>query len=297
LAYLVIATATGALIHTGHPGAITTLFRTWVAPGEPIVGVDPDLNCDCPRLVGLEWIDAPPTSVWTGPGALHRRLAEQTALELSRRGDVEAVLLAGSVARNQHHPSSDVDLLVVGPDSSTLAVRVLVDGLLVERIAHSEAGWMKRLDRPRTSWAYAIREAVPLLDRGAGQRLHLAAQDVFRNYRASDTLRSLLATALWHGQAKLARALSADDRAQGFWSSVMVETLIDGLYTVHDVPLPAGSRRLEHLAEVPLTSDEKIHLEQLLTGSPHDRIAAAAALAETLRAALGPADHEPSPEA
>jgi predicted nucleotidyltransferase len=231
------------------------------------------------------------------PGALHRRLAEQTALELSRRGDVEAVLLAGSVARNQHHPSSDVDLLVVGPDSSTLAVRVLVDGLLVERIAHSEAGWMKRLDRPRTSWAYAIREAVPLLDRGAGQRLHLAAQDVFRNYRASDTLRSLLATALWHGQAKLARALSADDRAQGFWSSVMVETLIDGLYTVHDVPLPAGSRRLEHLAEVPLTSDEKIHLEQLLTGSPHDRIAAAAALAETLRAALGPADHEPSPEA
>lgn len=52
-----------------HPGAITTLYRTWVEPGEPVVGVDPDLACDCPRLVGLEWIDAPPMSVWTGPNA------------------------------------------------------------------------------------------------------------------------------------------------------------------------------------------------------------------------------------
>jgi len=97
------------------------------------------------------------------------------AVELGHREDVEAVLLAGSVARDQHRPSSDVDLLVVGPDISTLAVRVGVDGLLVERIAHSEAGWTQRLDRPRTSWAYAIREAVPLLDRGAGRRLQAAA--------------------------------------------------------------------------------------------------------------------------
>jgi len=231
------------------------------------------------------------------PGARHRRIAEQMALELGCRGDVEAVLLAGSVARDQHRASSDVDLLVVGPDISTLTVRVVVDGLLVERIAHSEAGWTQRLDRPRTSWAYAIREAVPLLDRGAGQRLQVAAEDVLRTYRASDALRSLLATALWHSQAKLDRALSADDRAQGYWASVMVETLIDALYTVHDVPLPAGSRRLEHLAQVPLTAAEQIHLEQLLTGSPHVRIAAAAALAETLRADLGPADHEPSPDA
>ena len=163
----------------------------------------------------------------------------------------------------------------------------------MERIAHSEAGWPQRLDRPRTSWAYAIREAVPLLDSGAGRRLQAAAQDVFRTYRASETLRSVLATALWHSQAKLARALSADDQAQ-VWASVMVETLIDALDTVHDVPLPAGSRRLEHLVDVSLTANEQVHLKQLLTGSPQDRITAAAALAKTLRAALGPADHEPS---
>ena len=37
-----------------------------------------------------------------------------------------AVLFAGSVARDQHRPFSDVDLLVVVPDISTLAVRVVV---------------------------------------------------------------------------------------------------------------------------------------------------------------------------
>ena len=75
----------------------------------------------------------------------------------------------------------------------------------------------------------------------------------------------------------------------------MVETLIDALYAVHDVPLPAGSRRLEHLADGPLTAAEQTHLEQLLTGEPRVQLAAAATLAEILRDALGPADHEISP--
>lgn len=52
-----------------HPGGSTILYRAWVDPGEPVLGVDPELACDCPRLVGLEWIDAPPVSVWTGPEA------------------------------------------------------------------------------------------------------------------------------------------------------------------------------------------------------------------------------------
>ena len=79
---------------------------------------------------------------------------------------------------------------------------------------------------------------------------------------------------------------------QGLWASLMVETLIDGLYTVHDVPLPAGSRRLEHLAAVPLTDSEQALLQQLLTGSARVRLQAAATLGDRLRAQLGPADHE-----
>lgn len=226
-------------------------------------------------------------------GLPHRSTAERAAAELGLRGDVDAVLLGGSVARGEHRSSSDVDLLVVA-EYVDLPVRVVVGGVLLERIVHSEAGWVGRLARPRTSWAYAVREAIPLFDQGAGERLRAAADTALTSYRASDTLRSLLATNLWHGQAKVERALDADLMAQGFWASLLVETLIDALYTVHDVPLPAGSRRLEHLAAVPLTGTEQALLQQLLAGSALARLQAAAALAARLRAQLGPADHEAS---
>lgn len=222
----------------------------------------------------------------------HRLVAAQMAQELGHRRDVEAVLLAGSVARDEHLATSDLDLLVVGPEADTLPVRVMIDGLLVERISHTEAGWLQRLDRPQTSWLYAFSEATPLLDRGAGGRLRDAADQVRRSYWADTALRSRLATSLWHGQAKLDRAVEGDERSQGFWASLMVETLIDALYTIHHVPLPAGSRRLEHLHEVPLSAEDEASLDCVLTGSPTARISAAIILTNSLRGRLGPADHE-----
>ena len=41
-----------------YPSGTTTVFRVEVAAGEPRLGVD-DLGCDCPRMVGLDWIRAP----------------------------------------------------------------------------------------------------------------------------------------------------------------------------------------------------------------------------------------------
>lgn len=39
-----------------YPSGRTACFRVEVAPGEPLLGVDPDLECDCPRMVGLIWV-------------------------------------------------------------------------------------------------------------------------------------------------------------------------------------------------------------------------------------------------
>lgn len=41
-----------------YPSGLTTVFRVEVAAGEPRLGVD-DLACDCPRMVGLDWVEAP----------------------------------------------------------------------------------------------------------------------------------------------------------------------------------------------------------------------------------------------
>jgi 8-oxo-dGTP diphosphatase len=41
-----------------YPSGATTVFRVEVAPGEPRLGID-NLDCDCPRMVALDWVDSP----------------------------------------------------------------------------------------------------------------------------------------------------------------------------------------------------------------------------------------------
>lgn len=225
----------------------------------------------------------------------HRRIAERVAADLAAREDVLAVLLSGSVSRDEHVPSSDIDLLVVTTARSDLEVgrRRLVDGLLLEWIARPEADFLSRFERPKTSWLYAFLEAEALMDTGPAARLAAAARSVLTTYRTPDALREQLATLLWHGQAKLDRAQDrADPRELGFWAGLCVERVVDGLFAVHDVPLPAGARRLAYLHLLPLTDVEQAQLERVLTGTTTERFDATRLLVARLRAALGPADHE-----
>ncbi|MEU9002376.1 NUDIX hydrolase [Streptomyces sp. NPDC048551] len=39
-----------------YPSGRTTCFRVEVGAGEPVLGVDADLECACPRMVGLVWV-------------------------------------------------------------------------------------------------------------------------------------------------------------------------------------------------------------------------------------------------
>jgi predicted nucleotidyltransferase len=226
---------------------------------------------------------------------LHREVAGRVGAALAERDDVLAVLIAGSVCRGEHVATSDVDLLVVTTEDSRLEVgpRRLVDGLLVEWIARAEAEWLTRFDRPKTSWLYSFLEAEVLMDSGPAGRLVTAARKVLETYRTSAELRELLATVLWHGQAKLDRAQAAGtSRELGYWAAVCVESVLDGLYAVRDVPLPAGARRLAYLHLVPLTEDEDTLIDAMLTGSPAERFEAIRFLTAQLRTELGPADHE-----
>ncbi|MER6170882.1 hypothetical protein [Streptosporangium sp. NPDC001681] len=223
----------------------------------------------------------------------HRKVAERVGAELTERNDVLAVLLAGSVCRSEHVATSDVDLLVVTTEDSSLEVgpRRLVEGLLVEWIARPEAEWLTRFDRPKTSWLYSFLEAEVLMDLGPGTRLVEAATRVLETYRTSAKLRELLATTLWHGQAKPDRAQAAGTpRELGFWAAICMETALDGLYAVHDVPLPAGARRLAYLHRVPLAEDEDTLVETMLTGDTAGRFEATRHLITRLRTELGPAD-------
>ena len=51
-----------------HTGGATTPFEVEVEDGPAALGTDPEIECSCPRLVGLAWIAAPTRAEWTGDG-------------------------------------------------------------------------------------------------------------------------------------------------------------------------------------------------------------------------------------
>jgi predicted nucleotidyltransferase len=229
------------------------------------------------------------------PRGLHEVVALRMAEEIGLRPDVLAVMVAGSVARGDHVSSSDVDLLIVSSTGAQIdrSRRWLVDGLLVEWIARTEQDWLAKFDRPKTSWLYAFLDVRIVTDEGPARRLQTAAKTMLSAYRTSDAQRQVLATWLWHGQAKLDRARVAEHPAQrGFRASLFTEFVLYGLYAVHDVPLPYGARLLDYLHRVPLASRERTLLDSVLTGDTNDRFDATYELVEHLRERLGPPDHE-----
>jgi 8-oxo-dGTP diphosphatase len=55
-----VVTATRYLLDMPYPSGLTSVFAVQVADGEPVLGVDDALGCDCPEMVGLDWVPAPP---------------------------------------------------------------------------------------------------------------------------------------------------------------------------------------------------------------------------------------------
>ena len=59
-------TDTRPLYDFGYPSGHTSVFLVEVIDDEPTLGSDPDLDCDCPRMVGLDWVPVPPLPSDTG---------------------------------------------------------------------------------------------------------------------------------------------------------------------------------------------------------------------------------------
>jgi predicted nucleotidyltransferase len=189
----------------------------------------------------------------------HREIARVVAEELAERDDVLAVLLVGSAARGTEVASSDVDLLTVltGADRKDTKPRTLRDGYLVEMWAKTETEWEERFRRAKPRWIYSFLEADVLHDTGAGARLRTAAQSAHDHYETPEQVRQELATTLRHGEPKLRRALQAGGEQAGYWASVFLPGVLDGLYAAYDRPPPAGSRRLDLLQTLPLSAESE----------------------------------------
>jgi 8-oxo-dGTP diphosphatase len=63
---VVVAVSPHPLFEFPYPSGHTVVYGVEVAPGDPVLGVDEDRDCECPRLVGVDWLPVPPLRGETG---------------------------------------------------------------------------------------------------------------------------------------------------------------------------------------------------------------------------------------
>lgn len=213
---------------------------------------------------------------------LHRSVAEAVAGRLASDPAVRSVLLGGSVGRGTEEDDSDVDLLLIAENRKPME-RQLIDDLLVEVVAKTEAGWSGAFRRPRPMWIYSMLAAEVLVDDGAALAVQSDARRALAEYRTPAEVLGELSVLLWHGRAKVRRAERRGGIDAGYWAAVMTPSALDSLYAVHDRPPPPGSLRLDLLGELPLSQEDRINVECILSAhAPEERIAAVAALTDSL---------------
>ena len=182
----------------------------------------------------------------------HRQMVGALLAELDRDERVTGVLLAGSLARGDALPGSDVDLVVLVADGVPAEFRAeRRDGMLVEWSLQDEAAAREQLAaRPMRIYTYLdgriLRDDTGgLLRLGAQARAHYAA------YRTPPKEREDIAYWLHSAQDKLRAALEAGDMLRAaYWTSTTSWRLLEGLWAAHDRPMPPGGSVWAHLSDL-----------------------------------------------
>ena len=213
-----------------------------------------------------------------------------------RHEGARGALIIGSRARHTATEVSDLDLLVVDRDESERErfERTLYSGVLVETAARDEQHWYEHLHGPRPRWVYAFMDAGDVLfDDGALARLQSLSRGVYEDFVTPTEVRQELASLLWHGRAKTARAAASQDpRQAAYWTALLVPTLLDALLALGNRPTVPGSRRLEVLETISLDPRDETLLTIAMTGEPLGALDAARELADSLLDRVGDPDLE-----
>lgn len=219
---------------------------------------------------------------WVTPSP-HRRLVGELLAELAGDKCVSGVLLAGSLARGDALPGSDVDMVVLVADGSPTEFRSeRRDGILVERSYQDEAAAREQLAvQPMRVYTYL--DGRILRDPTGGLlRLTHQARARFAAYRTPPKERGDIAYWLRSAQDKIQAAQEAGDLLRAaYWTSTTSWKLLEGLWAAHDRPMPPGGSVWAHLGDlIGLRPEFAQSLRVVFLGEATERSAAMLALIE-----------------
>jgi predicted nucleotidyltransferase len=219
----------------------------------------------------------------------HRRILEAVLEELGRDSEVIAVMLAGSVARGDALPKSDLDLHLILQAGKKRAFRSETrDGVPVEFHAHNLESALHRLER-RPSWAYAYSDGITLFDPyGHIATLKARAAEILKAYRTPDEERQAILYWLTSSARKLRAAMTANDPLrEGMLASTTAWKILEGIFAANHQPTPASGEMLARVLKLQRVPDElELILDSMFTGGHDERIAVTLELLDWVRSAL-----------
>ena len=217
----------------------------------------------------------------------YREKGRMEIVELDRDERVTGVLLAGSLARGDALPGSDVDLVVLVADGVPTEFRAeRRDGTLIERSYQNEAVAREQLAAQPMRVYTCLDGRILRDDTGGLLRLTAQARGQLATYRTSPKEREDLAYWLRSAQDKIHAALAAGDVLRAaYWTSTTSWKLLEGLWAAHDRPMPPGGSVWAHLDDLRSLTPELVrHLHVLFLGEAAARSAAMVTLVDaTLR--------------
>jgi predicted nucleotidyltransferase len=207
----------------------------------------------------------------------HHQLLDRLLPDLEREPFVIGVMLQGSVARGDHQPGSDLDLLVLVADGQGKGlVSEQIDGILVERHYRDEATLRQRFER-RPDLAYGLVDGRILHDpRGRLAALTSHARRLLVDYQTPESVREDIYYWLYASRVKLVAAWDAGDELKAaFLVASTTWKILEGIWAVNDLPIPHSGAVLAHLSELADRPDDfGGHLNNLLLGDIDLRVTA-----------------------
>ncbi len=184
----------------------------------------------------------------------HRILVEKELDRTRNDAQVTGILLAGSVARGDTSPSSDLDLCFLLHDGCARVFEAeTISGILVERkYADAVQARIKIERNPMEVYAYL--DGCILMDRqGILATLTVAARDRFETYKMPNEERQSIAAWLRSAAIKIKAARSTgDDLKAAFVATTIAWKILEGMWAVNNRPMPPSGCVIPHLKDLHL---------------------------------------------
>jgi predicted nucleotidyltransferase len=208
------------------------------------------------------------------PYISQREIIATCLVEAHSDPDVIGLLLAGSFAREDALPGSDVDLYFLLRDGCIQSFNSkLHDGILIESQYDDAARVKAKLaSNPMTIYTYLDGRVLYDLENRFPELIRLA-QETRDSFSVKEEDRADIAHWLLSASLKVKASRAAGDQVKtAFIVSSSTYQVFVGLWAINQKPMPASGSVLAHLADLSVRPDHiPGWLEQFLTGSLEER--------------------------